>query len=101
MVVVVDPLFELGSILGTGGALEACSFEYLGQCLARHAAGDWGEVSEQDAASNREAVKAGFRILSAYPIDPKKPCKGYGQNTVWIITEADRSITTFLLPEEY
>jgi hypothetical protein len=46
-------------------------------------------------------VKAGPRILSAYPINETKPCKGYGDNTLWIITEADRSVTTFLLPEEY
>ncbi len=40
-------------------------------------------------------------ILSAYPIDPDKRSKGYGDNTLWIITEADRSVTTFLLPDEY
>ena len=39
--------------------------------------------------------------FSAYPIDPAKPSKGYGENTLWIITEADRSVTTFLLPSEY
>jgi hypothetical protein len=46
-------------------------------------------------------LKGGSRILSAYPIDPAKPCKGFGDNTLWIITEADRSATTFLLPDEY
>ena len=51
--------------------------------------------------TNREAIRDGFRILSAYPIDPKQPCKGFGENCVWIITEADRSVTTFLLPSEY
>ena len=55
----------------------------------------------QDAATNDEAVTEGNRILSAYPIDPSKPSTGYGDNTVWIITEADRSVTTFLLPSEY
>jgi hypothetical protein len=40
-------------------------------------------------------------FLSAYPIDPAKPCKGFGDNTLWIITEGDRSATTFLLPSEY
>jgi len=38
---------------------------------------------------------------AAYPIDPAKPCKGHGDNCLWIITEADRSATTFLLPDEY
>jgi hypothetical protein len=46
-------------------------------------------------------VKDGDRILSAYPIDPAKPCEGFGDNTLWIITESDRSVTTFLLPDEY
>jgi hypothetical protein len=58
-------------------------------------------VSADDAASNEEAVTHGFRILSAYPIDPAKPSKGFGDNTLWIITEADRSVTTFFLPSEY
>jgi hypothetical protein len=47
------------------------------------------------------AVKDGSRILSAYPLDPAKSSKGYGENTLWIITEADRSMTNFLLPDEY
>ena len=50
---------------------------------------------------NRRAVEAGDRILSAYAIDPEKPCAGFGDNCLWIITEADRSVTTILLPDEY
>jgi hypothetical protein len=50
---------------------------------------------------NELSLKEAFRILSAYPIDPARPCKGSGDNTLWIITEADRSATTFLLPSEY
>ena len=53
------------------------------------------------SATNDEAVSEGLRILSAYAIDPAKPAKGYGENCLWIITEADRSATTFLLPSEY
>jgi hypothetical protein len=60
-----------------------------------------GGAYAEDAKTNEEAVHSGSRILSAYPIDPEKPCKGFGDNTLWIITEADRSVTTFLLPEEY
>lgn len=93
--------FDLGQIVTTPGALAACKPERLLQCLARHARGDWGNVCGEDAATNDEAVDEGFRILSAYPIDPAKPCKGFGDNTLWIITEADRSVTTFLLPDEY
>ncbi|MBN9124535.1 MAG: hypothetical protein J0I60_07385 [Nitrosospira sp.] len=46
-------------------------------------------------------MKAGNRILSAYAIDDTKSCEGHGDNTLWIITETDRSVTTFLLPGEY
>ena len=93
--------FALGRIVSTPGALEACTHDHLLRCLFRHTQGDWGCVDKEDAATNDEAVKEGFRILSAYPIDPQKPSRGFGENTVWIITEADRSVTTFLLPGEY
>lgn len=88
-------LFALGLIDATPGALEAFrqaqtnGFEYL----ARHAQGDWGEVGTEDQQENELSVRAGFRILSAYTL--KTGAK------IWIITEADRSLTTFLLPEEY
>jgi hypothetical protein len=95
------PLFPLGNIVSTPGALEACSHEHLLHCLARHIHGDWGCIDSEDAASNAEALGEGFRLLSAYPIDPSQPCKGFGDNCLWIITEADRSVTTFLLPDEY
>ena len=95
------PIFPLGQIVSTPGALAACSHEHRLQCLNRHAKGDWGNVCKEDAAANDEAVREGFRLLSAYPIDPAKPCKGHGANCLWIITEADRSATTFLLPDEY
>ena len=69
--------------------------------LRRHVRGDWGVVWAEDAHTNDEAVSLRLLILSAYPIDPDKPSKWYDDNTIWIITEADRSCTTFLLPEEY
>jgi hypothetical protein len=95
------PLFDPGRTVATQGALAAWSLGYLFQCLERHLRGDWGNVCDADKESNDAAVIAGDRILSAYPIDPGKPCKGYGDNCLWIITEWDRSVTTFLLPEEY
>jgi hypothetical protein len=94
-------LFELGQVVATRGAIAACSMLYLEQCLARHVRGDWGVVCAEDRKSNFEALRERLRILSAYPINPEKPCKGFGDNTLWIITEADRSATTFLLPDEY
>jgi hypothetical protein len=93
--------FELGQVVMTPGALEALMPWQLRRYLDRHQAGDWGCVCPEDAKVNLEAVRDGYRVLSAYPIDPDKPCKGYGENCVWIITEADRSVTTFLLPDEY
>ena len=95
------PLFALGNIVATPGALDACSHEHRLACLARHVHGDWGCVDAEDAETNAEAARWGGRILSAYPLDPAKPCKGFGDNCLWIITEADRSATTLLLPDEY
>ncbi|HNH44535.1 MAG TPA: type I restriction endonuclease subunit M [Agitococcus sp.] len=60
--------------------------------LARHQSGDWGNVPAEDALSNQEAIERGYRIMSVYSLETGK---------VWIITEADRSVTTVLLPEEY
>ena len=95
------PLFPLGKILATPGALDACTHGTLQDCLSRHSRGDWGKVCKEDAATNNEALTTGGRILSAYPLDASKPCKGFGENTLWIITEADRGATTLLLPREY
>ena len=96
-----QPRFELGLIVATPGALQACSNVLMQKCLARHLTGDWGCVCTDDKQANDEALSNGERILSAYPIDPAKPCEGFGGNTLWIITEGDRSATTFLLPDEY
>ena len=94
-------LFALGQIVATPGAIEATTHEHRISCLRRHITGDWGAVCDEDRQSNEDAVRHGSRILSAYPLDPSQPCKGFGDNTLWIITEADRSVTTFLLPSEY
>jgi len=87
--------FPLGQVVATPGALDA--LERTGQSplefLSRHASGDWGEVCEADKKENDFSVRNGFRLLSAYRLrDGTK---------IWIITEADRSATTILLPEEY
>lgn len=93
--------FPLGRIVATPGALEALSVERMIVLMRRHASGDWGVVDPHDRAVNEHALQNGARLLSAYPIDESKPCAGHGENCVWIITEADRSSTTVLLPEEY
>ena len=87
--------FPSGQIVATPGALDALDSaeQTAHEFLSRHFAGDWGEVDAEDAEENELSVKEGFRILSAY-----KTNKGV---KLWIITEADRSATTILLPDEY
>lgn len=87
--------FALGRLVATPGALAALEDNAAGctAYLERHASGDWGELCEEDMQANEEAVAERLRILSAYRL---------GDGTkIWIITEADRSATTLLLPEEY
>ena len=86
---------ELGAVVATPGAIEALAAADQGprEFLERHLNGDWGEVSSEDWALNDRSVRDGLRILSAYML--KTSVK------IWIITEADRSVTTILLPEEY
>ena len=98
---VAYPLFLLGQVVATRGAMSIGDMPFFARCLNRHVRGDWGCVCEEDRDTNNEALKAGNRILSAYAIDDTKPCEDHGDNTLWIITEADRSVTTFLLPGEY
>jgi hypothetical protein len=95
------PSFELGQIVATPGALAATTDAQRRYFLTRHSIRDWGQVCGEDWEANDAAVKDGDRILSAHPIDAAKPCEGFGDNTLWIITEADRSVTTLLLPDEY
>jgi hypothetical protein len=87
--------FLLGQTVATPGALQALT--EAGQSglefLRRHARGDWGEVCDDDMKANDRAIGEGTRILSSYTL--KNGVK------IWIITEADRSVTTILLPEEY
>ena len=85
--------FELGQVLITPGAHDDLNLKDVASCLVRHAAGDFGDVSEEDWALNEEAVEIGDRILSAY----------HDRNGIkfWIITEWDRSATTILLPADY
>ena len=90
------PLFPLGRVVATPGAFSALAEASVGPLalLRRHASGDWGEVPDRDARENEFSVREGFRILSSYPV-------GGDGAKVWVITEADRSSTCLLLPEEY
>ncbi len=92
---VKPPLFPLGQTLATPGAMVV--MQGLGispvSLLGRHQCGDWGNLDQEDKQSNDAALKNGSRIFSAYQIAEAVK--------FWIITEADRSATTILLPEEY
>ena len=91
----IQQILELGRVVATPGALEA--LKQAGQTphefLNRHLAGNWGDLCEEDRRANDEAVENGSRVLSAYVL-------GDGVK-LWVITEADRSSTCILLPEEY
>lgn len=95
--------FQIGKVVVTPKAYNAVSMARISQCLARHEQGDWGITDPEDAASNDYASSHQHykMVLSAWAIDQTKPCKGYGDNTLWIITESDWSLTTVLLPDEY
>lgn len=100
-VTVKPKLFALGQIAVTPGVHELVIGGYImpSELLRRHQTGDWGEVCAEDAKQNDLSVKEGMRILSVYPIDAAEPCKG--RNRIYVLTEADRSVTTVLLPSEY
>lgn len=86
------PLFEIGAVVATPGAMRLIGAEDISIALWRHMSGDWGDVDDEDRALNNQAVLDGTRLLSVYRASDKK---------FYIITESDRSVTTFLLPEEY
>lgn len=100
MIKTSKPLFNLGQIVATPGALDA--LEQAGQSpsefLDRHVRGDWGKLCEEDAEANANSLNDGSRILSVYHTN--------SGNKIWIITEAadehgQRPATTLLLPSEY
>ena len=95
MVAIARPLFPLGQIVATPAAMAvlAEANDDAAIFLARHVAGDWGDICLEDKSLNDAALTDGGRLLSVY-----RTSKGV---TLWIITEADRSVTTILLPEDY
>ena len=86
-------LFSLGGIFATPGALAQIPPDERIKALARHTRGDWGDTGPDDWAENELSLKEGFRLFSVYHTESKLK--------FWIITEADRSVTTILLPDEY
>ena len=85
--------FPLGQTVITRNALAHLQPQDYAEALARHARGDWGEICVEDRRENQHALNLGLRLLSAYTAS--------NGLKFWIITEADRSVTTVLLPEDY
>ena len=89
------PLFPLGKLVATPGALAA--LQKAGQSPAEflllHVRGQWGDISEEDRRENEYSLQHGFRLLSSYRTNTNE--------TIWVVTESDRSVTTLLLPSEY
>ena len=83
----------LGRTVATPAALAAVAHPDIVAALRRHAAGDWGDVTPDDRAANDDALRSGERILSVY--------RSAAGTTFWVLTEADRSATTVLLPDDY
>ena len=91
-------LFETGQIVSTRGVFEKMQeyshfAQFVNESLRRHMIGDWGDLDKEDKQENELSLKEGYRLLSAYETQ--------GLPKIWIITEADRSATTVLFPEEY
>ena len=84
---------SLGTVVATPGVLASIHHDELVRALRRHARGDWGLVCAEDAGQNDQALDEGSRVLSAY-----EDSRGIN---FWVITEADRSVTTVLFPHEY
>lgn len=90
-----NPLFPIGRLLATPGAIDLLAERGLSpfEFVSRHRQGDWGNLDDEDVQANRAALIHGNRLLSSYQLDTN--------TRLWIITEADRSATTLLLPSEY
>jgi hypothetical protein len=86
------PKFPLGQVVITPGAQAALSPEDVEAALGRHSAGDWGELDSEDRTENEFSLREGFRLLLAYAA---------GETRFWVITEADQSVATVLLQDDY
>ena len=89
-----QPLFDIGQVVATPSALRHLETHQVLPLLllGRHLNGDWGDLGAADKQANDAALISGGRLLSAYAV---------GDGRIWVITEADHSATTLLLPEEY
>ena len=97
------PLFRLGQILATPGALatlERLGVHPLSLVLGRHVLGDWGDLCDEDRELNTHSLANGMRIFSSYKLTASSG-DGATTETLWVITESNRASTTILMPSEY
>jgi hypothetical protein len=90
----IGGIFPYGKLVATPGALDLLerSGKTGAEYVLRHLRGDWGDLCDEDVEQNKCALEKGYRLMSSYNL---------GSTKLWIITEADRSVTTLLLPDEY
>ncbi len=95
LVIASKPLFSLGKVFLTPATKAMFSEGILdvNELINRHISGDWSDMCDDDIESNKDAIVHGFRVFSSYKLSESQ--------NIWIITEADRSCTTLLLPDEY
>lgn len=89
-------LFKLGQVVATPGAIRAIEENNVDMwsLLQHHANGDWGCIPDDDKLENQLSVRNGYRVMSSYLLNDRG-------DKLWIITEADRTSTCLLLPDEY
>ena len=90
------PLFPLGQVAMSRGIADllktTADHVALAEAFSRHANGDWGDVHPDDVGANERSLEEGSRLMSVYTVAGQR---------IWIFTEADRSVTTAILPDEY
>ena len=95
MIEIAKPKFKIGKLVATPDAIAALADanQQPMHFISRHIVGDWGDCGGHDRQANEDALRNGDRLFSVY-----RTAKG---EKIWVITEADRSSTCVLLPEEY
>jgi hypothetical protein len=93
MIIILPRLFPLGQVVATPNALASLTPDDIQTGFQRHVSGDWGDLEADDVEENQRSLKNGYRLFSVY--------HAVNGTKFYIITEADRSVTTVLLPEDY
>ncbi|MGD0185758.1 MAG: hypothetical protein ABSC25_10985 [Roseiarcus sp.] len=97
-----QPLFRLGQIRITPGIQNTIDFPRVAQLLSAHTKGESWPLDRERRAANRDSALSGSGdVWSTFPIDPSTPSKGFGPNTIWVITYLDIEVTVIMLPHEH